>query len=123
MKQGLKYCLLGFMCLLFGTAAMSAPSFSKNVEKISNISYIISQEEATHNAVCFLYYIYVNTPREAVSIDNQAMSMKVMIRLLSGTYYHEDGENSMFSFNKSVYAYLHPDPVGYYVYALKKIVI
>lgn len=119
----MKYCLLGLMCLLLGTTTTSARVSARNTTNVPKASYIISQKEATHNAVCYLYYIYKNTPKEAVSIDNPSLDLKVAVRLLSGIYKSRDCVKSLFSLNKAVCVHLHPDPIGYYVYTLEKIVI
>ena len=94
---------------------MKAYTPIRTFEKRSDVSYIISQEEATHNAVRFLYYIYSNTPREAISIDSQSYDLKCAIKILS--------VKSAYLLSNSIYAHLHPDPVGYYIYTLEKIII
>lgn len=103
--------------------AIRAYTPAGTAEKKSNISYIISQEEANHNAVRFLFYIYKNTPREAVSIDNQSHDLKYIVRLLTKHNDHKNQLQSAYLSVKSLYSHLRLDPIGYYIYTLEKIVI
>lgn len=123
MKQRIKYCLLGLLFLLLNAIAMKAYTPIRTFEKRSDVSYIISQEEATHNAVRFLYYIYSNTPREAISIDSQSYDLKCAIKILSKLNDYKSTIKSAYLLSNSIYAHLHPDPVGYYIYTLEKIII
>lgn len=123
MKQRFKLCLLGLLFLLLNTMAMRAYTPTETNEKRSDISYIISQEEANHNAVRFLFYIYSNTPREAVSIDNQSHDLKYIAKLLTKHNSHKNQLESVRLSVRSLYSHLRPDPIGYYIYTLEKIVI
>lgn len=123
MKQRIKYGLLGLLFLLLNSIALRAYTPARPVDRRSDISYIISQEEATHNAIRFLYFIYSNTPREAVSIDNQSLDLKHLCKPLFKLNNYKSSLLSAYLPDRSLYAHLHPDPVKYYIYALERIVI
>ncbi len=123
MKQRIKYCLLGLLFLLLNSIVMRAYTPVRPTERGSDISYIISQKEATHNAIRLLYLIYSNTPREVVTIDNKSIDLKCTSKILIKLNNSKSSLLSAFLPDRSLYAHLHPNPVEYYVYALEKIVI
>lgn len=123
MKQRIHFYLLGLLFLLLNNIAIKAYTPIKNTEGGADISYIISQEEATHNAIRFLYFIYSHTPREAVSIDNPSFYSKYIIKSASKQNRYRNSFQSAYLTNESLYAYFHPDPIGYYIYTLERIVI
>ena len=123
MKQRIKYCLLGILFLLLNSIAMRAYTPVRTTERRSDVSSVISQEEATHNAIRVLYYIYSNTPGEAIAVNNQSFDWKCITKLLFKLNDYRSSLRSACLLDSSLYSHLHPDPVGYYIYTLGKIVI
>ena len=113
--------MLMFM-LFHSTATKAAYIPNKADHKASERSYI-SQAQANRNAARVLFFIYSHTPREAVSIDNQTYDIKSSIRLLTYLDVNKNILQPTHLPDEYMYSFLHPDPVGYYIFTLKKIII
>ena len=123
MKSLLKYCLLGILFMLFNTVAMKAHTPIRTHQNRVGYSYI-SQEQANRNAVQLIYLIYSNTPFELINFDHtKSFSFKNIGRLLIGLNEHLNMLQNSDKPDEQSYSDFHPKPIGYYVFALNKIVI
>lgn len=123
MKKQIKYCVLGlFFCLLLNIVATRVAPSVPILEEKSDISYLISQNDATQNSIRLFYYICSNPLRKAVTVDTQSYYLKNSAILLANSDLKNQIQASFLS-EKAIHPYLHSDGIMYYVYTLEKIVI
>lgn len=123
MKQWLKFHLIGLLFVLCNTTVMGAYSSIQRQDKEPDFSYI-SQKQVNQKAVDYLYYIYSHTPKEILATaDLQFPHQKNNTRLLLQANNLRNSLQTTFLSDNHTHTYFHPDPVEYYIFALKKIVI
>lgn len=118
----LKYGILLLLFSLLNFLAMRSYVPVPEIEKESDILSIISQREATQDAIRLLHYIYSSPKLDALSVDNHNSDVKYFIKPFIGNPYKDKIElrNRL---DKSFCPYLHPNSIKYYIYALGKIVV
>lgn len=123
MKQRLKFYLAGLLFVLCNTMVTGTYSPTPKPDKKPEFTFI-SQQQANRQAVYYLFYIYSHTPKEALAAgDTQIPHLKNSFRSSLHTNDLRNASQTSFVPDNHTHTYFHPDPVGYYVFALKKIVI
>lgn len=127
MKLRLKYYLFLLVFMLLNIAVAKAHITIGDVavnESDSNCAYLISQEQATKKAACRLCFIYSHSPREVIiATDTQPFFSKTILRHFSKIKEYQNNAVATFLADRHLLIHLHPDPIGYYIFTLKKIVI
>ena len=127
MKQRLKYYLSFLVFTLLSISIAKAHITTVDIavsESESNCSFLISQEQATKKAACRLCFIYSHSPREIITAtDTQSFFSKNISRTFSNLKEYQNSVVSTFLADRHLLIHLHPDPIGYYIFTLKKIII
>lgn len=125
MRERLKYYISIVLFLLLNITVAEAHITVGNIvpESSSNCSSIISQEQATKKAACKLCYIYSHSPREITTGDVQSLLSKSILRSFLNLRKDQDNAKVAYQADKSILIHLHPDPIGYYIFTLKKIIL
>lgn len=126
MKQRLKYGLITLFFILLNSSFIRVQSaILNNVSFHAPAPYnYISQRQSQHKAICDLYYIYSHTPREVVSQENiRLYCFKYVTKTVERIPIYLRRLYKKFSSFTNHYIHLRPDPVGYYIYTLERIVI
>lgn len=127
MKLRLKYYLflLVFMLLNIAVAKAHITIGDVMVNESPTCSYLISQEQATKKAACHLCFIYSHSPREIIiaTTDTQSFFSKTILRHSSKIKKYQNNVVATFLADRELLIHLHPDPIGYYIFTLRKIVI
>lgn len=127
MKQRLKYYLFLLVLMLLNTIVAKARITLGDTignESDSNCSYLISQGQATQKAACRLCFIYSHSPREIiVATDTQSFFSKSILRPFINLKEYQNSAAAAFLTDRHLLIHLHPDPIGYYIFTLKKIII
>lgn len=123
----LKYGVMVVICLLLGIAAGQADRLELPREDSTEYTYV-SQEQIDYNILQVLSFLCSHTPREITTfIDYKISPVQHVIKyttllfMASGT----DKATLKEASHPDIYSYssLHPNPVGYYIYTLEKILI
>lgn len=127
MEQRLKYYLSFLVFTLLSITVAKAHITIGDIgvnESESNCSYLISQEQATKKAACRLCFIYSHSPREIIAAtDTQSFFSKNIFRSFSNLKEYQNNAVATFLADRHLLIHLHPDPIGYYIFTLKKIII
>lgn len=127
MKGQLKYCLSVCLFLLLSIYSLRANTATCTQEQKSEFSYF-SQDDTANDALQALSYLISHMPNEGafgsetnIIPDNYQLKY-ILLSFLPSVAEKSAGDDASRT-DRFSYARLHPRPVGYYIYTLRKIVI
>lgn len=124
MKQSLKYGLLIVLALLLHSVTMKAVAFVDLSTEAVQEECFLSQAHPMQHAFNRFYIYYSNMPCEMGHVDmSHIPTDKSFIRHFTRFREHKAMNDSFFDYLVHPLTYSSSDPVSYYVFGLRKIIV
>lgn len=123
MKQNLKYCILIVLLILLYPMVVKAIGTSYTIQLPEQEECFISQARPNRDIIESLYYC-AQMPCEIVHADlSHIPTDKSLLRLIACFRIHRDVKSNPSAFLLHLNIHSLSDPLAYYVYGLRKIII
>lgn len=122
-----QYYFIGTIFLLLSLVTTKDHTSHKEEKKTPEYTYV-SQQQIDYNKIQLLSFLYSHTPREITasplaqdSNGNKSFKYTLLFSLI--TNIDKQTCKQIARVNYFLYSCLHPNPIGYYIYTLRRIII